>query len=325
MAVKPSFLDDQSDPEESRFLWSYQVTIENKGAETVQLLSRHWHITDAAGHIQEVRGPGVVGAQPVLEPGESFEYTSGCPLPTAVGRDERALRHARMQSGDGSFEVGNPAVPARKPARAPPDPLNEMPTTACRVDPDAGTWRVNRRAVASFARFSMSQPPKMTTNYTKQSATVFGAAPVARRCRARGAHPAALGGRRSDTRRPARYAERVARAFEDWFSGYNVDPEEFLSRTFAEVEGYDDMMVLRDIRFESHCEHHLAPIIGRAHVGYLPDRQGGRHLQARALSRPAAAHAGAREDECANRPLHRHRKRQPRGVAVVGSKRRTSA
>jgi GTP cyclohydrolase I len=64
--------------------------------------------------------------------------------------------------------------------------------------------------------------------------------------------------------------ERVARAFEDWFSGYAVDPEEFMRRTFEEVEGYDDMIVLRDIRFESHCEHHLAPIIGRAHIGYLP-------------------------------------------------------
>src|SRR6202012_2598002 len=63
---------------------------------------------------------------------------------------------------------------------------------------------------------------------------------------------------------------RVARAYEDWFSGYSVDPEEFLQRTFEEVEGYDDMIVLKDIRFESHCEHHMAPIIGRVHVGYLP-------------------------------------------------------
>src|SRR5215467_15093110 len=59
--------------------------------------------------------------------------------------------------------------------------------------------------------------------------------------------------------------QRVARAFEDWFAGYAVDPEEFMRRTFEEVEGYDDMIVLKDIRFESHCEHHLAPIIGRAH------------------------------------------------------------
>lgn len=63
---------------------------------------------------------------------------------------------------------------------------------------------------------------------------------------------------------------RVARAFEDWFSGYNVDPEEYMKRTFEEVDGYDEMIVLRDIRFESHCEHHLAPIIGKAHVAYLP-------------------------------------------------------
>jgi GTP cyclohydrolase I len=63
---------------------------------------------------------------------------------------------------------------------------------------------------------------------------------------------------------------RVARAFEDWFSGYNEDPEEYLRRTFEEVDGYDDMVILKDIRFESHCEHHMAPIIGKAHVGYLP-------------------------------------------------------
>jgi GTP cyclohydrolase I len=66
---------------------------------------------------------------------------------------------------------------------------------------------------------------------------------------------------------------RVARAYEDWFSGYADDPVSFLQRTFEEVDGYDEMVVLRDIRFESHCEHHLAPIIGRAHVGYLPDRK----------------------------------------------------
>ena len=64
---------------------------------------------------------------------------------------------------------------------------------------------------------------------------------------------------------------RVARAFEDWFSGYDRDPVEYLRRTFEEAEGYDEMVLLRDIRFESHCEHHLAPIIGRAHVGYLPN------------------------------------------------------
>ncbi|MFO1060086.1 MAG: GTP cyclohydrolase I FolE [Dongiaceae bacterium] len=66
---------------------------------------------------------------------------------------------------------------------------------------------------------------------------------------------------------------RVARAYEEFFQGYRTDPVELLQRTFEEVEGYDEMVVLRDIRFESHCEHHLAPIIGRAHVAYLPDRR----------------------------------------------------
>jgi GTP cyclohydrolase IA len=65
---------------------------------------------------------------------------------------------------------------------------------------------------------------------------------------------------------------RVVRAYEDWFSGYLDDPIEFLRRTFQEVDGYDEMVVLRDISFESHCEHHMAPIIGRVHIGYLPDR-----------------------------------------------------
>ena len=64
---------------------------------------------------------------------------------------------------------------------------------------------------------------------------------------------------------------RVARAYRDWFSGYALDPADYLRRTFKEVEGYDELIVLRDIGFESHCEHHMAPIIGKAHVGYLPN------------------------------------------------------
>lgn len=67
--------------------------------------------------------------------------------------------------------------------------------------------------------------------------------------------------------------KRVTKAFGEWFAGYEVDPEEILARTFEEVEGYDEMVVLRNVRFESHCEHHLAPIIGKAHVAYLPDRR----------------------------------------------------
>ncbi|MGE0120880.1 MAG: GTP cyclohydrolase I FolE [Dongiaceae bacterium] len=67
--------------------------------------------------------------------------------------------------------------------------------------------------------------------------------------------------------------DRVARAYREFFSGYDVDPVAFLARTFEEINGYDELIVLRDIRFESHCEHHLAPIIGRAHIGYLPNRR----------------------------------------------------
>jgi len=66
---------------------------------------------------------------------------------------------------------------------------------------------------------------------------------------------------------------RVVRAYEEWFSGYHQDPSEYLQRTFEEVGGYDEIIALRDIEFESHCEHHLAPIIGRAHVGYLPSKR----------------------------------------------------
>jgi GTP cyclohydrolase I len=67
--------------------------------------------------------------------------------------------------------------------------------------------------------------------------------------------------------------KRVVKAYADWFSGYAVDPREYMRRTFEEVEGYDEMVVLRDIAFESYCEHHMAPIIGRAHVGYLPSNK----------------------------------------------------
>lgn len=67
--------------------------------------------------------------------------------------------------------------------------------------------------------------------------------------------------------------ERVTRAFEEWFSGYGVDPVDLLKRTFEEIEGYDEMIALRDVRFESHCEHHIAPIIGKVHIAYLPDRR----------------------------------------------------
>jgi ApaG protein len=85
VSVRPQYLGAHSDPAEERFVFAYTVTIRNTGQRTAQLLSRHWIITDANNQVEEVRGDGVVGEQPVLRPGESFEYTSGCPLPTPVG------------------------------------------------------------------------------------------------------------------------------------------------------------------------------------------------------------------------------------------------
>jgi ApaG protein len=85
VSVKPVFLDEQSSPSNEHYVWAYQVRIENDGSETVQLINRHWHITDEMGRIQEVRGAGVVGEQPTLRPGESFEYTSGTPLDSPSG------------------------------------------------------------------------------------------------------------------------------------------------------------------------------------------------------------------------------------------------
>ena len=110
---------------------------------------------------------------------------------------------------------------------------------------------------------------------------------------------------------------RVARAFEDWFSGYAQDPEEYLARTFEEVSGYDDMVILKDIRFESHCEHHLAPIIGRAHVGYLPNNKVvgisklARVVEAFARRLQVQEKMNAQIAQCIQRVL------EPKGVAVV--------
>jgi ApaG protein len=83
--VTPRFLEERSSPDKGQYFWAYTIEIVNRGSETVQLQSRHWRITDAMGRTQEVRGAGVVGEQPVLKPGQSFEYTSGVPLTTASG------------------------------------------------------------------------------------------------------------------------------------------------------------------------------------------------------------------------------------------------
>ncbi len=101
--VRPYFLPDQSDPQDRKWVWGYDVEIENHGAEVVQLISRHWVITDALGRVEEVEGDGVVGEQPVLKPGEAFRYTSGCPLTTASGVMEGEYR---MVTADGeTFEA----------------------------------------------------------------------------------------------------------------------------------------------------------------------------------------------------------------------------
>ncbi|MEM8688060.1 MAG: Co2+/Mg2+ efflux protein ApaG [Pseudomonadota bacterium] len=85
VTAEPTYLEAESDPDAGRYFWAYTIAIENQGHETVQLLTRHWQITDAQGNMQEVRGDGVIGEQPVLGPGERFEYTSGAPLPTPTG------------------------------------------------------------------------------------------------------------------------------------------------------------------------------------------------------------------------------------------------
>ena len=83
--ARPRFVEEQSDPDNNQYLFAYHITIRNEGTETVQLVSRHWIITNGEGKAEDVRGPGVVGYQPTLKPGEEFQYTSGCPLPTPVG------------------------------------------------------------------------------------------------------------------------------------------------------------------------------------------------------------------------------------------------
>jgi ApaG protein len=99
VTVQSEYAPERSEPAKSQWFFLYTVTIANQGAETVQLLTRHWLITDGTGHVEEVRGPGVVGKQPTLKPGESFEYTSGCPLATPFGVMEGTYQMV-TESGD---------------------------------------------------------------------------------------------------------------------------------------------------------------------------------------------------------------------------------
>ncbi|OJW25787.1 MAG: Co2+/Mg2+ efflux protein ApaG [Rhodospirillales bacterium 69-11] len=112
--MRSFYLADQSQPDENHFVWAYRVKIENQGREAVQLLRRTWQITDARGRTQHVHGAGVVGEQPVLEPGESFEYTSGTPLDTPSGFMVGAYHMVVASSGE-NFDVAIPAFSLDSP------------------------------------------------------------------------------------------------------------------------------------------------------------------------------------------------------------------
>jgi ApaG protein len=105
--VEPFYLEDRSDPADNHYVWAYRITIANQSDEFVQLLSRYWHITDATGHVEEVSGTGVVGEQPSLNPGDSYQYTSGCPLSTPSG-----IMVGRYTMCNGQGERFDVAIPA---------------------------------------------------------------------------------------------------------------------------------------------------------------------------------------------------------------------
>lgn len=107
VAVEPFYLAEKSDPEDARYVWGYRITIANHSDSQIQVLARYWRITDGWGRVEEVRGPGVVGEQPELGPGDSFQYTSGCPLRTPSGF---MVGSYTVRSGtDDFFEIGIPA------------------------------------------------------------------------------------------------------------------------------------------------------------------------------------------------------------------------
>jgi ApaG protein len=107
VTVEPYYLEEQSDPDDSRYVWGYRIVISNHSAETVRLMTRYWHITDENGQVDEVSGPGVIGEQPLLNPGDTYEYSSGCPLDTPSGV---MFGHYSMESEGG--ETFNVAIPA---------------------------------------------------------------------------------------------------------------------------------------------------------------------------------------------------------------------
>ena len=115
VSVEPTYVETNSSPDSSEYFWAYRVVIENQSLETVHLLSRHWMITNARGELTEVKGPGVVGKQPILEPGERFEYTSGAPLNTSSGMMGGAYQ---MESESGErFDIEIPTFSLDRPNR----------------------------------------------------------------------------------------------------------------------------------------------------------------------------------------------------------------
>ncbi|MEQ8639870.1 MAG: Co2+/Mg2+ efflux protein ApaG [Alphaproteobacteria bacterium] len=113
VSVQPTYLASQSSPDENRFVWAYHIVIENQGDRTVRLIARHWRITDEHGQVEDVRGQGVVGEQPTLNPGERFEYTSGAPLATPSGI---MVGTYQMETVDGdAFDVAIPAFSLDSP------------------------------------------------------------------------------------------------------------------------------------------------------------------------------------------------------------------
>jgi ApaG protein len=102
--VVSEYAPDRSEPAKNQWFFLYNVTITNEGTDTVQLLTRHWIIKDGTGHVEEVRGPGVIGKQPILKPGESFDYTSGCPLSTPFGVMEGTYQMITL-GGDDRFDA----------------------------------------------------------------------------------------------------------------------------------------------------------------------------------------------------------------------------
>lgn len=111
--VNPSYLPEQSDPDQPLFVWAYHIRIENGGTGRVQLISRHWDITDSAGRLQQVQGMGVVGEQPVIEPGGAYDYVSGCPLTTPSGIMQG--RYQMVDAQGAAFEVAIPAFSLDSP------------------------------------------------------------------------------------------------------------------------------------------------------------------------------------------------------------------